>query len=40
MNQPHILADMNEASSVVMKFIGTETARDIKTASDAVFIKP
>ena len=24
MNQPHILADMNEASSIVMKFIGTD----------------
>ena len=32
MNQPHILADMNEASSVVMKFIGTDKFDEVVSA--------
>lgn len=32
MNQPHILADMNEASSVVMKFIGTDRFDEVVSA--------
>lgn len=32
MNQPHILADMNEASSVVIKFIGTDRFNDVVSA--------
>lgn len=32
MNQPHILADMNEASSVVMNFIGTDKFNEVVSA--------
>ncbi len=32
MNQPHILADMKEASSVVMKFIGTDKFDEVVSA--------
>ena len=29
MNQPHILVDMNEASAVIMKFIGSEKFNEV-----------
>lgn len=32
MNQPHILADMNEAASIVMKFIGTDKFNEVVSA--------
>ena len=32
MKQPHILVDMNEASSVVMKFIGTDKFDEVVSA--------
>ena len=34
MNQPHILADMNEASEVVMRFIGSEKFNEVVQAID------
>ena len=34
MNNPHILVDMNEASAVVMNFIGSERFNDIVQSID------
>lgn len=32
MNQPHILVDMKEATSVIMKFIGTDKFDEVVSA--------
>ena len=34
MNQPHILVDMNEASAVVMNFIGSERFNEVIQSID------
>ena len=34
MNQPHILVDMNEASAVIMNFIGSERFNEVVQSID------
>ena len=34
MSQPHILVDMNEASTVIMKFIGSEKFNEVVQSID------